>query len=135
MQSDPVDIVSLIVALLALIASKELASMIGPYAAILVLASAGASLSLSGTEREMEEWWEPVWYVFVRILLAVTLTVALAEVLQAIMPAWLSNAMKPKLTLVPIAFCIGWIGDFRRVKEWFAAKIDKWVDKRIDNEK
>lgn len=129
MQSDPVDIVSLLVALLAIIASKEIAALVGPYAAIFVLASAGAALSLSSTEKVMTPVGAML-YVSIRVLVAVVLTAAIAELLQNVIP-W----AKPRYTLVPLAFGIGWIKDYDTVKAWLASLIDKWASKRMDNGK
>jgi len=127
---DPVDIVSLLVALLALIVSKEIATLVGPYAAIFVLACAGAALALSGTEKVMVKWWEPVVYVSIRVLLAVVLTVALAELLQKGIP-W----AQPRYTLVPLAFGISWIDDYKKARAWVGETFARWTSKRLDDGK
>lgn len=126
---DPPDVVSLLIALVAIIASKEIAHLVGPYAAIVVLACAGASLSLSGSEEQFTGA-KAIVYIGVRVLVAVVLTVTLAELLQVAMP-WL----KPRYTLVPLAFGIGWIRDYSAVREWIGRVIDGIVNRKAGNGK
>lgn len=126
---DPPDVVSLLVALVALIASKELAHLVGPYAAIVVLAAAGASLSLSGHDEEITGA-QAFIYVSVRVLVAASLTVALAELLQLAVP-W----AKPRYTLVPLAFGIGWIRDYREVGTMIGDIITNIIKKRAGDER
>ena len=126
MPTEPLDLVSLLIALLAFIVSKDVAIAVGPYASIVILACAGAGISLSGNDRKME-FWPACWYVFIRVLLAVCLTISLAEVLQYFFPK-----LMPRYTLVPLAFALGWIRDYDSVRAWFASKISKKVDRSID---
>ena len=126
--NDPQDIVSVLVAIIALIASKEIAHLVGPYAAIVVLASAGASLSLSGHEDQFT-YWRAILYVWVRIMVAVVLTVTLAELLEKVVP-WAS----PRYTLVPLAFGIGWIRDYTAIRTWIGSVINRVVGKRVGDE-
>jgi len=121
---DPPDVVTLLIALVALIASKEIAHLVGPYAAIVVLACAGAALSLSGHDEDIKGG-DAALYIGVRVLVAVVLTVTLAELLQVAMP-WL----KPRYTLVPLAFGIGWIRDYRAIRKWIGGVISRAVEKR-----
>lgn len=128
MQNQPLDLVGVIVALLTFIVSKDVANTIGPYAAIVILAAAGAALSLSGSETEAGKFnVKAVWYVSVRIFLAVALTVVIAELLEKVVP-WL----QPRFSLSPIAFAIGWIRDYDQVKSFFAAIIKKRAEKIAD---
>lgn len=126
---DPPDVVSLLIALVAIIASKEIAHLVGPYAAIVVLACAGASLSLSGSDEELTGF-RAVVYIGVRVLVAVVLTVTLAELLQVAVP-WL----KPRYTLVPLAFGIGWIRDYSAVRDWLGGIVDGIVKRKAGNGK
>jgi len=126
---DPPDVVSLLIALVAIIASKEIAHLVGPYAAIVVLACAGASLSLSGSDENLTGF-RAVVYIGVRVLVAVVLTVTLAELLQVAVP-WL----KPCYTLVPLAFGIGWIRDYSAVREWLGGIVDGIVKRKAGNGK
>lgn len=126
--NDPQDVVSLLVALVALIASKEIAHLVGPYAAIVVLACAGASLSLSGHEDQFT-YGKALIFVAVRVMVAVVLTVTLAELLEKVVP-WAS----PRHTLVPLAFGIGWIRDYRPVREFFGDIIRRIVAKKVGDE-
>jgi len=125
---DPPDVVTLLIALVALIASKEIAHLVGPYAAIVVLAAAGASLSLSGHEEEVKGV-DAFLYVSVRILVAVVLTVTMAELLQVAVP-WL----KPRYTLVPLAFGIGWVREYRDVRAFIGNLIAGALKRRVGND-
>jgi hypothetical protein len=73
------------VALLAFITSRDVAIVAGPYAAIVILACAGAALSLSGAEERMSPF-AGAWFIFVRVFIAVAITVALAEGMQWFFP-------------------------------------------------
>ena len=124
--SEPLDLVSLLIALLAFIVSKDVAVTVGPYAAICVLACAGAGLSLSGNDRQMR-FFEAIWYVSIRVLLAVVLTVGIAELLQKFVPY-----LVPRYTLIPLAFGIGWIRDYNSVRVWIGEVISKFIGKKTD---
>ena len=126
MQPEPLDLVSLLMVVLAFIVSKDVAVAVSPYAAICILACAGAGISLSGNDRKME-FWPACWYVGIRVVMAAGLTIGLAELLQKFAP-WLV----PRYTLIPIAFLIGWVRDYDSVRTWIAAKITKKVDRSID---
>ena len=78
MQPEPLDLVSLLIVLLAFIVSKDVAIAVGPYAAVGILACAGAGISLSGNDRQMS-LPQACWYVSIRVLMAVSLTIGLAE--------------------------------------------------------
>ena len=127
--SDPPDVVTFIVSVIALIASTEVAHLVGPYAAIVVLACAGAALSLSGHEDNLSRWGA-LFYIGIRVLVAVTLTVAIAELLQNVIP-W----AKPRATLVPLAFGIGWIRDYGSIRSWIGEVIDRFTKGKIDGPK
>lgn len=127
--NEPVDVVSLLIALIAVIASKEVAHLVGPYAALVVLACAGSALALSGHEEELTIA-KAAWFVLVRVMIAVALTVAVAELLQNIVP-W----MKPRYTLVPLAFGIGWIRDYTEIRSWLGRTIDRITTRKIDDPK
>ena len=129
MQTDPLDLVGIIAVLLAYIASKELASAVSPYAAIALLACAGATLSLSGAEDKMSVV-KAVWFVGLRVVLAIAITISVAELLQNVAP-W----MKPRYTLSPIAFGIGWIRDYNQIRSWLGSVIDRFTTRRIDDGK
>lgn len=120
---DPLDVIALLVALLTFVTGREVAVLIGPYAAIMVAACAGAAVSLSGNDREMTVP-RAIWYVTIRVLVAFTLTSALASALKN----WLS--WNPAVTLIPLAFGIGWIRDYDGVRAWFGDVIDKFVSRK-----
>jgi hypothetical protein len=126
MQIQPPDFLSFTVAVLALIVGNEVAYLVGPYAAIIALAFAGASLSLSSARRHRPlPLGNCVVYVSVRVLVAVVLTVALAEVFEYIFPS-----TRAQYIVIPLAFCIGWIADYRQVKAWLLRLFDRLVDKK-----
>ena len=104
--TDPLNFVQLLVALISLIAGLNIAHLVGPYAAIFVLACCGAIMSLTGSDKEMTIG-QGVWYVTFRVVLAWGLTVSVAELLETGIP-W----AKPRYTLVPIALGIGYIRDY-----------------------
>lgn len=128
MNQNPIDLVGLLIALLAFAFSKDVAAIVGPYAAIVILASAGAALSLSGHEEHFAPFRAFI-YVLIRILVAVTLTVALAELLQHFVPSF-----APRFTLVPLAFGIGWIRDYDAVRQWCAGIIARVVGRKVDGD-
>ena len=129
MQTDPLDLVGIVSVLLAFIVSKDVATTVGPYAAIAILACAGATLSLSGAEDKMSAW-KAVWFVALRVVLAIAITISVAELLQNIAP-W----MKPRYTLSPIAFGIGWIRDYNQIRSWLGSVIDRFASRKLDDGK
>lgn len=115
---EPVDFIALVVAILAMLTSHQVAGLIGPYAAIAVLAIAGAGISFSLNEGEFSIW-QAMYYVSIRVLLAVVITVSMAELLVQFVD-W----AKPRYTIAPLALVIGLITDFKKawgfIKENFA---------------
>lgn len=126
MQQEPLDLLAIIAVLLTFIVSKDVASALSPYAAIVMLSCAGACLALSGAEEKMS-MWKAVFFVALRVILAVAITVSVAEILQNIIP-WL----KPRYSLSPIALGIGWIRDFNQVRDWLGRLADRLATKKID---
>lgn len=129
MNQQPLDIVGVIVALLAFIVSKDLAIVLGPYAAIAILACAGSVLALSGTEEKVGILGATL-FVTVRILVAVAITVSVAEMVERWLPA-----LQPRYTLSPIAFGIGWIRDYNQVRSAIGGLLARFFGKRIDDGK
>lgn len=121
---EPIDFVAFVVAVLAMIASKEVAVLVGPYAAIMVLACAGSALSLSLSDQEFT-LRQAVFYVTLRVLLAIVLTIALAQLLESV-ASW----AKPKYTVAPLAFVIGYIRDYKAVFKWLAETAKGLVGKK-----
>ncbi len=122
--NDPMDFVAFVVAVLAMIASKEVAILVGPYAAIMVLACSGAALGLSLSDNDFS-LRQAIFYVTLRVLLAIVLTIALAQLLESV-ASW----AKPKYTVAPLAFVIGYIRDYRAVFNWFAEIVKGLVGKK-----
>lgn len=129
MQNDPQDFITVLIAVLALITSKELAVLLGPYAGIAACSCAGAAISLSGNDKEMSNW-QACMYVTLRVFIATVLTVGIAEFLQNIIPS-----IKPRYSLIPLAFGIGWIKDYDSVRAWVGNLIDGFTKKRADDGK
>lgn len=123
--NEPADLITLLVTLLAIIAGKEIAAILGPYAAIFLGACAGAALSLSANETEMKPL-PAVVFVSVRVLVAVVLTVFLAEFLQYFRPEW-----KARILVVPIAFVIGFIRDYESIRSWINRMVKKRAEKQF----
>lgn len=128
MNNDPVDLVALLVAAITIIASPEIARLAGPYMAIFIVACAGAAFSASGGDKMTA--FETIKYIAIRVLIALALTVALAEGLQAMWPA-----MKPRITLTPLAFLIGAVRDFAAVRDWVVEKLKTLANRKIDDGK
>lgn len=125
MNNDPLDIIALLVALLTFVTSREVAAILGPYAAIMVAACGGAAVSLSGNDREMT-LWRATFYICVRVLLAFILTVAIAKGIKK------GFEWEPGVTMVPIAFAIGWIRDYDGVRTWMGGIVDKFFSRKAD---
>jgi hypothetical protein len=120
MNNEPVSIVTLLVAILTFVTSKEVAGLLGPYAAIAVSASAGAALSLSSTEKDMPKWWNWSFYIMARIGVALVLTGSISQIAASQFPD-----LKPSFMLVPIAFGLGYLKDYRATLSWCGTAIKK----------
>lgn len=131
MNNDPLDLIALFIALFTLVATKEVAQLAGPYAAIMVWGCAGAAVSLSG-HRETMGAREAVWYVSVRVFLAIALTVMLAEVLQAVLPETTSKVLQPRYTVGPIAFLLGWVRDYNVAIQWLVERGKRLFTRKVD---
>ena len=129
MNQQPLDIVGIIMVLLAFIVSKDVAMAVSPYAAIVVLACAGSVLALSGAEQKVGTLGA-IWFVAGRILVAVAITISLAELFQR----WVPD-LQPRYTLAPIAFGIGWIRDYNQVRATIGGLLARILNKRIDDGK
>jgi hypothetical protein len=128
MNEEPVNLVVFLAAILTYVTSREVASLLGPYAAIVVSASAGAAVSLSAIEKNMPQWWGPMLYIAVRVAVAVVLTVALAELAQLGWPN-----LRPRYLLIPIAFGIGLISDYNAFARSFTSALSKALPKWLAN--
>lgn len=127
--NNPEDFVGLLIALISMITGREMAALLGPYAAIIVLAVGGAMVALNGHEDEMTAW-QAARYVLVRVVLAVGLTVSLAELLTGWVP-W----AKPRYTLIPLAFAIGYIRDYQAAIKFIWEKIASLLPTGANNAK
>lgn len=129
MNQQPLDIVGLLVSLLAFIVSKDVAIVVGPYAAIALLACAGAALALSGIEEKMGVI-RASWFVSIRVLVAIAITISVAELIERWIPS-----LQPRYTLSPIALGIGWVRDYDQLRSALAGLIERFAGKRIDDGK
>lgn len=126
MNTEPSDLLTLLVALIAMITGREVAALVGPYAAICILACAGAGVALSGVDKQMSNL-EAAKYVSFRVLVAVCFTVGVAELVQQ----WFAWA-KPRYTLMPLAFIIGWVKDYNAVAKSVAEAIAGVFKRKTD---
>jgi uncharacterized membrane protein YGL010W len=130
---DPVDLIGLFVALFALAVSKEVAALLGPYAAIIVLACAGAAVSLSSTDKVMTAG-KACWYVTWRVLLAVAVTVSAAQILEALLPERAALILKPRYTIAPIAFFLGWFPNINDALTWAVGIAKRLFERKTDGQ-
>ena len=122
MQGHPEQFIQFAVLLLSYIVGRELAYLVGPYLAIAIAASAGAALALGGSPAM--RFRQVVFYVGLRIVMAMVLTVSIAELIYG----WSSMSKIAALGLMPlIAFCIGVIRDYRAA---FRTTLDFWRRRR-----
>lgn len=112
------DIVGAAVFVLALLFSREVANVVGPYMVILAAASIGASFALA--RREKTTRLAAVGY-FTRVCgLAVLVTVGIAAFIASY-----HESLTTRLLIAPVAFGIGFIGDDlpTMLKDWVGAVI------------
>lgn len=128
MQNEPLDVIALLVVLITYVTSREVASLLGPYAAIIVSASAGAAVSLPLRSSAMDQWWQPMGYIIVRVMLAVLLTVALANVVHVYVPD-----LQLRVLLVPISIGIGLVWDYGAVLKWGGNALKKALPAWLTN--
>lgn len=110
------DIVGAVVFVLALLFSREVANVVGPYMVILAAASVGASFALA--RREKTTRLAAIGY-FSRVCgLAVLVTVMIATFIASY-----HESLTIRLLIAPVAFGIGFFGDDfpSMLKDWFAA--------------
>ena len=123
--TDPVDLMGALVALLLLVTSNEIAHTVGPMAAIIVAACAGAAISISGHEQEMKAL-RAMWYVTARVLVAVTLSSFVAWMIQK------ATGWDARNLLVPVAFGLGWIRDYDDLRKRLGAMLGRALTRKAD---
>ncbi len=116
------DVVGLFVFVAAVVFSPDVAAVVGPYMAIIVTASIGASFSLARREKSSRTG---AVFFFVRICgLAALLTVGMS-----VMLAGVHTSLSERALLAPIAFGIGLVGDdWPSVGKWAGGKISSLID-------
>lgn len=125
MPTDPVDLMGFLVALLLLVTSNEIAQAVGPMAAIIVAASAGAAISISGHEQEMRAL-RAMWYVTVRVMVAVALSSSVSWAIHKA-TGWDARTM-----LVPVAFGLGWIRDYDELRKRVGVVLGRVFTRKLD---
>lgn len=103
--NEPLDAPTLLAFILTFVTSREVAAILGPYAAIIVAATASAGLSLSRNDM-ITSLWRGMVYVGLRVMLASVLTVTAAKGLRA----WLELDLA--FTMIPLAILIAWVRDY-----------------------
>lgn len=126
MKDNPMDLIALAVALFATLVNKEVAGLVGPYAAIAVLAIAGAMVSLSGGIKSLGAW-EASKFFTGRVVIAVAVTVMLAELLQ-----WALPDLPTRKSIGPIAFILGWVKDYNAILQWGMETIRGMLQRKAD---
>jgi hypothetical protein len=116
------DFVSVMVVIATLFFSPKVAAIVGPYFAIILASSVGASFSLA--RREPTTRMLAVMF-FVRIIgLASLLTVGVASLLHAYTPVF-----EERWLVAPIALIVGYVGDdWGSLLAWAGRKINALVD-------
>lgn len=106
-----IDIVTLAIALAAVLFSRETSEVVGPYAVILFCALLGAGWSAS--RRTQNRTGSTLFYMLGIVGLAVVITVPAAQIVAE---HW---GLERRWTLGPVALVIGGIGrDWPRVGRW-----------------
>ena len=112
MRDQPEHFVQLLVLILTYVVSRDVAYLLGPYIAIGIASAAGAALALGSNGRMSMR--DVVFYVGLRIVIAMVLTVSIAEFING--SGGLSKMAV--LGMMPvIAFGIGVIRDYRSAAE------------------
>lgn len=124
MQQSPLDLIGLVMFFFAMIVGKEIADATTPYVAIIMLSAGGAFLALYGGPDSTPPK-QAILFVFLRVFLAFSITVSLAEVLQH----FFAQA-RPRYTIIFIAFFIGWVKDFNVIRTWVGGYIARIFEKK-----
>jgi hypothetical protein len=124
---DNLDPVSAITALMVLVFSPELASVVGPYAVILLAATTGAAWSLG--RRDPATRSNAFWFFVTINMTACLLTVGIASLAKQT----LHIEAGVNMLLAPVGLIVGGIGhDWPSVGKWllniFRGRIEKTLD-------
>lgn len=123
--SSHLDPVSVAIAVASIIFGPALASVIGPYAVILMGSTVGAAWSLGRREKDAQQL-RAVWYFLRLNATAVLVTVSLARLTGQ----WL-GIDDPSWLLVPTAIVIGGIGDdWPRIGAWLLQRAGRMFERR-----
>lgn len=131
-QSTPLDIVTVSVILAGLLFDPRIAEIVGPYAVILLGAVLGGSLSAA--RRGSSSRVETLGYMALVIILALLVTVPLAEVTAAHIPL---ARLEPRVLFAPVAAIVAGIGhDWPNVGQWairlVRGMVERWASKPND---
>lgn len=120
--TDPADLVGLIIAVLTYFASKEIAEIIGPYIAICIAATMAAGWALSRAGELTG--FQSLKFMLLRAGTAIIFAVTLAQLFHMALP-WLQT----RYTMIPIAFLIGLVKDLDELKS-YKDSIVGWIRNR-----
>jgi len=131
-QSSPLDIVTVSVVMAGLIFDPRIAEIVGPYAVILLGAILGGALSAS--RRGAATRVETLGYMALVVILALLVTVPLAEVTAAHIPV---ARVEPRVLFAPVAAIVAGIGhDWPNVGRWVVGlvrgMVERWAGKPSD---
>lgn len=125
-QSTPLDIVAVSVVLAGLMFDSRIAEIVGPYAVIVLAAILGGALSAS--RRGEASRGKTIGYMALVIILALLVTVPLAEVTAAHIPV---ARVEPRVLFAPVAAIVAGIGhDWPTVLLWLFRRW--WPKKPFD---
>lgn len=125
-QQNPLELVSLFVLIAATVFSRQVAEVVGPYMVIILAAVCGAGYALRRREKTTRA--SAAWFFLRVTLLAVLLTVGLAQLVQV----YLLQDWQQRWLLVPIALALGLAGDdWPAMAAWAWQNRLGWLDSLI----
>lgn len=127
MEKDMSGTLNAVALMLTYVLSKEAAQTLSPYIFIILASCFGAFISLSRGESLIA--WDAVKYVLFRIMVACVLAIPIAETVQAFLPL-----TKIHSSMCLLAFAIGAISDFRKLRAWFIGIFKTKVEKDVGKE-
>lgn len=128
MNNTNLDPVTVMTALATILLGPKLASVIGPYAVILIAATTGAAWALG--RRVASGRVTAVWY-FVRMnATAVLLTVSIAAIARLFF-----GLDEDRWLLAPIALLVGGVGDdWPTIGRWVLERMGRLIERRISKD-
>lgn len=125
MSQHPLDPVGVVIALVAVVLSPDLAAVIGPYTVIIIASTIGAAWSLGG-KPPMDKWSALGYFVMLAgtaCMITVAATLGLAKLLG------LTDAVH--WLIAPVALLIGGVGDnWPAIGRWIIARLGRLIERR-----